>query len=199
MRAACEEAWGVATVLVNNAGIDQPPAERRRRIPAGGDTPGGEPGGVRRQRPGPVPRLPGVRRPHGGAGAGVHREHRLPLRQRGARLASLRPPRDRSSVPQAPGLRGLEGRGGEPERYLATLWAPRGVRVNTLSPGGVLGEQDAEFKSKFCARVPLGRMATAEDLGGPLLFLASPGGGLRHRDGVDRGRRIHRVVSPRAR
>ncbi|MBW1981294.1 MAG: SDR family oxidoreductase [Deltaproteobacteria bacterium] len=58
-------------------------------------------------------------------------------------------------------------------RYLATLWAPYGVRVNVLSPGGVLGDQDADFKRKFCERVPLGRMATAEDLRGPLLFLAS--------------------------
>ncbi|MDJ0720755.1 MAG: SDR family oxidoreductase [Desulfobacterales bacterium] len=58
-------------------------------------------------------------------------------------------------------------------RYLATLWAPYGVRVNTLSPGGVLGGQDDHFKDKFCARVPMGRMATAEDLHGPLLFLAS--------------------------
>ena len=58
-------------------------------------------------------------------------------------------------------------------RYLATLWAPNGVRVNALSPGGVLGGQDEEFKRKFCSRVPLGRMATAEDLRGPLLFLAS--------------------------
>ena len=58
-------------------------------------------------------------------------------------------------------------------RYLATLWAPHGVRVNALSPGGVLGDQDEEFKSKFCNRVPLGRMAEAEDLYGPMLFLAS--------------------------
>ena len=58
-------------------------------------------------------------------------------------------------------------------RYLATLWAPQGVRVNTLSPGGVLGGQDEEFKRKFCERVPLGKMATDEDLAGPLLFLAS--------------------------
>jgi NAD(P)-dependent dehydrogenase (short-subunit alcohol dehydrogenase family) len=58
-------------------------------------------------------------------------------------------------------------------RYMATLWAPYGVRVNTLSPGGVLGGQDDEFKRKFCDRVPLGRMATAEDLRGPLVFLAS--------------------------
>ncbi len=58
-------------------------------------------------------------------------------------------------------------------RYLATLWAPDGVRVNALSPGGVLGAQDDEFKRKFCDRVPLGRMAVAADLRGPLLFLAS--------------------------
>ena len=58
-------------------------------------------------------------------------------------------------------------------KYLATHWAPHGVRVNALSPGGVLGDQDEEFKRKFHNRVPLGRMATAKDLGGPLLFLAS--------------------------
>jgi NAD(P)-dependent dehydrogenase (short-subunit alcohol dehydrogenase family) len=58
-------------------------------------------------------------------------------------------------------------------RYLATLWAPCGVRVNALSPGGVSGDQDPEFKRKFCERVPLGRMAENADLRGPMLFLAS--------------------------
>ncbi|MFJ2742607.1 SDR family oxidoreductase [Streptomyces sp. NPDC087440] len=58
-------------------------------------------------------------------------------------------------------------------RYLAALWGPSGVRVNTLSPGGVLGEQDPLFREKFTARVPLRRMAEAGDLTGPLLFLAS--------------------------
>jgi NAD(P)-dependent dehydrogenase (short-subunit alcohol dehydrogenase family) len=58
-------------------------------------------------------------------------------------------------------------------KYLATHWGPSGVRVNALSPGGVLGDQDPEFRRKFNARVPLGRMAEASDLLGPLLFLAS--------------------------
>jgi len=58
-------------------------------------------------------------------------------------------------------------------RYLATHWAARGVRVNTLSPGGVSGDQDEQFRDKFCHRVPMGRMAVSDDLCGPLLFLAS--------------------------
>jgi NAD(P)-dependent dehydrogenase (short-subunit alcohol dehydrogenase family) len=58
-------------------------------------------------------------------------------------------------------------------KYFSTLWGPRGVRVNTLSPGGVLGGQDEQFKKKYGSRVPLGRMATLDDLKGPLVFLAS--------------------------
>jgi len=58
-------------------------------------------------------------------------------------------------------------------KFFATHWAPQGVRVNTLSPGGVLAGQDEQFKAKYGARVPLRRMADAEDLKGPLVFLAS--------------------------
>jgi NAD(P)-dependent dehydrogenase (short-subunit alcohol dehydrogenase family) len=58
--------------------------------------------------------------------------------------------------------------------YFARLWGARGVRVNALSPGGVTGGQDPEFVRKYCERVPLGRMAEPGDLTGPLLFLASP-------------------------
>ena len=58
-------------------------------------------------------------------------------------------------------------------RYFARLWGPHGVRVNALSPGGVAGGQDEDFVKKYCARVPMGRMAEPEDLVGPLLFLAS--------------------------
>jgi NAD(P)-dependent dehydrogenase (short-subunit alcohol dehydrogenase family) len=58
-------------------------------------------------------------------------------------------------------------------KYFSTLWGRRGVRVNALSPGGVLGAQDDQFKEKYRERVPLGRMATFDDLKGPLVFLAS--------------------------
>lgn len=58
-------------------------------------------------------------------------------------------------------------------RYLATHWGASGVRVNALSPGGVEGGQDADFKKKFTARVPVGRMCAHEDLVGPVIFLAS--------------------------
>ena len=58
-------------------------------------------------------------------------------------------------------------------KFFATHWAGSGIRVNTLSPGGVLAGQDEEFKAKYSARVPLRRMAQAEDLKGPLVFLAS--------------------------
>jgi NAD(P)-dependent dehydrogenase (short-subunit alcohol dehydrogenase family) len=62
-------------------------------------------------------------------------------------------------------------------RYFSRLWGPHGVRVNTLSPGGVRGDQDEEFVRKYTARVPLRRMAEARDLGGPLVFLASDASG----------------------
>jgi len=37
----------------------------------------------------------------------------------------------------------------------------------------VLGAQDESFQRKYGARVPLGRLATFDDLKGPLVFLAS--------------------------
>lgn len=55
----------------------------------------------------------------------------------------------------------------------AVRLAPKGIRVNCLSPGGVRADQDEEFVRKYSERVPLGRMATVEDTVGPLLFLCS--------------------------
>jgi NAD(P)-dependent dehydrogenase (short-subunit alcohol dehydrogenase family) len=58
-------------------------------------------------------------------------------------------------------------------KWLATHWAPHGIRVNALVPGGVGSGQNSVFGEKYAARVPMGRMARAEEMVGPMLFLAS--------------------------
>jgi len=58
-------------------------------------------------------------------------------------------------------------------KYLATYWADRGIRVNTLSPGGTESGQNDEFKRRYSNRIPMNRMADAHEMVGALLYLAS--------------------------
>lgn len=58
-------------------------------------------------------------------------------------------------------------------RYLATHWAAHNIRVNCLVPGGVESGQNAEFSRRYSERVPLARMARAEEIVSAALFLAS--------------------------
>jgi len=58
-------------------------------------------------------------------------------------------------------------------RYLATYWADRGVRVNSISPGGVRAGQAEEFVTRLTSLIPLSRMANVDEYQGAILFLCS--------------------------
>ncbi len=58
-------------------------------------------------------------------------------------------------------------------RYLATYFARQGIRVNALTPGGVLAGQDEEFIRRYSAKTVLGRMANRDEVSAALLFLVS--------------------------
>ena len=57
-------------------------------------------------------------------------------------------------------------------RWLATTLAP-GIRVNCVSPGGILRNHQDPFLTRYLERVPLGRMGSEEDVAGVVAFLAS--------------------------
>lgn len=60
-------------------------------------------------------------------------------------------------------------------KYLATYLAPRNIRVNCLSPGGIAdsSRQDPVFVDNYKKNTPLGRMGAPDDLVGPVIFLIS--------------------------
>jgi NAD(P)-dependent dehydrogenase (short-subunit alcohol dehydrogenase family) len=58
-------------------------------------------------------------------------------------------------------------------RYLATYWNEVGIRVNSLSPGGVYDNQPEVFVKKLSNLIPLGRMANRDEYQSAVQFLCS--------------------------
>ena len=58
-------------------------------------------------------------------------------------------------------------------KYLATYWNEEGIRVNSLSPGGVYENQPEEFVKKLSNLIPLGRMAKRDEYQSAVQFLCS--------------------------
>lgn len=171
--ATCQTEFGTPDILVNNAGVDQPPdaGAARHRIE---DIPGDAWRTVLEVN------LVGAFQACQVFGGAMCRRGRGSIINIGSLYASVSPDaRLYDHLPGDPPFVKPPAYGASKAglvnltRYLATHWAHAGVRVNALSPGGVAGGQDDQFRAKFTARVPLGRMAEPRDLGGPLVFLAS--------------------------
>jgi NAD(P)-dependent dehydrogenase (short-subunit alcohol dehydrogenase family) len=58
-------------------------------------------------------------------------------------------------------------------RYMATQYGRNNVRFNSIVAGGLEGNQPQSFKRHYSEKVPLNRMMGSEDIGGPIVFLAS--------------------------
>ena len=56
-------------------------------------------------------------------------------------------------------------------RYLATYWAEKNVRCNAMCPGGVENGQPGEFLQEVSRRIPMGRLAQADEYQGALLWM----------------------------
>ena len=65
-------------------------------------------------------------------------------------------------------------------KALANEWAPRGVCVNAIAPGYIATDNTQALRDdpvrarSILERIPAGRWGRAEDLGGAVVFLASP-------------------------
>lgn len=58
-------------------------------------------------------------------------------------------------------------------KYIAAYYGKYKVRANVIAPGGVFDNQSEKFVAKYIKKVPLKRMAAAEDIVGSVIFLVS--------------------------
>jgi len=58
-------------------------------------------------------------------------------------------------------------------RFMARMLAPKKIRVNCISPGGLHDNQPQRFVENYSKKVPVGRMANKDDIKGLVVLLSS--------------------------
>jgi NAD(P)-dependent dehydrogenase (short-subunit alcohol dehydrogenase family) len=58
-------------------------------------------------------------------------------------------------------------------KYLGVYWAPKGVRVNAITPHGVWNNHEDGFEVRFSKMSPINRMMNVNEVTGGIIFLAS--------------------------
>ncbi len=58
-------------------------------------------------------------------------------------------------------------------RYLASYYGSKGIRINTVSPGGIFNNQEELFVTNYSKKVPLKRMGLPKEIAPSVAFLLS--------------------------
>jgi NAD(P)-dependent dehydrogenase (short-subunit alcohol dehydrogenase family) len=58
-------------------------------------------------------------------------------------------------------------------KYLATYYADKGIRINSISPSGVYTDQPKEFVDNLSNLIPMGRMADKNEYKGAIVYCCS--------------------------
>jgi NAD(P)-dependent dehydrogenase (short-subunit alcohol dehydrogenase family) len=58
-------------------------------------------------------------------------------------------------------------------RYIASYLGPKNIRVNSVSPGGILDNQNEVFVQNYIKKVPMKRMGNPDDIAPSVSFLLS--------------------------
>ena len=83
-------------------------------------------------------------------------------------------------------------------RMLAVEWGVHGIRVNAVAPGRLetaspsraKAGADPKYMQAMLDRIPLHRLATAEEVAAAVCLSREPAGGVGHRPGAGAGRRL---------
>jgi NAD(P)-dependent dehydrogenase (short-subunit alcohol dehydrogenase family) len=172
---AVTEEWGVPHVLVNNAGLDSPPDAPAEEVGRFEDYPEASFDEVMDVN------VKGTLLCCQAVGGAMAREGRGSIVNVSSVYGLLSPPQDLYEFRRAQGETFFKPVAYSVSksavlnltRYLATYWAKEGVRVNTLTLGGVEADQPVEFLEAFASRSPMGRMLDAREALGAVVFLAS--------------------------